>query len=89
MTPPRDASGAGGLEVVLESLQVESFPMDKEALDYAIGDLEITDAGGVGLPVRELLDRVPESRFDDTESVAAALRRVIATEADRPRSDIG
>ena len=77
----------GGLEAVLGALQTESFPMDKEALYYAIGDLEIRDPSGMSFAARVLLDRIRQSRFHSVEEVARLLRRAAEAEVARTRPD--
>ncbi len=71
----------GGLVAVLAALQQEEFPMDKEDVYYAVGDLAVTDAAGRILSVREVLDRVETSRFQSSGDVAHALEAVIRAEA--------
>ena len=75
----------GGLEAVLGALQEESFPMDKEDLYYAVGDLAVTDAAGGILSVREVLDRLGKARFLSVDDVAQSLREgLLVREAERP-----
>ncbi len=81
----RDDKNEGGLEVVLGALQEEDFPMDKEDLYYAVGDLAVTDGAGRIVSVREVLDRLGKSRFQSVEDVARSLRdAMVADEASRP-----
>jgi hypothetical protein len=83
MPPGPDEQNEGGLEVVLSALREESFPMDKDELYYAVGDLAVTDAEGRIVSVREVLDRTDKSRFQSVDDVAHTLRSVIVTEEAR------
>jgi len=81
----RDDKDEGGLEVVLSALREEDFPMDKEDLYYAVGDLAVTDGVGRIVAVREVLDRLRKARFQSVEDVAQSLREtMIADEASTP-----
>jgi hypothetical protein len=81
----RDDKDEGGLEVVLGALREEDFPMDKEDLYYAVGDLAVTDGVGRIVAVREVLDRLRKARFQSVEDVAQSLREtMIADEASTP-----
>jgi hypothetical protein len=86
MMPPGtspERPGNGGLDAVLAGLQRASFPMDKEQLCFAVGDLEIADPDGRQFAVRRLFERVDQDRFTSAEDVAHALRMAVALEADR------
>ena len=76
-------AGEGGLDAVLAGLPSAGFPMDKEQLCFTVGDLEVTDPSGQRFPVRRLLERVPQQRFENADAVAHALRMAVALEADR------
>jgi hypothetical protein len=78
----------GGLEVVLGALQEESFPMEKEDLYYAVGDLALTDGAGRIVSVREVLDRLGKSRFQSVDDVAKSLREAIVAEEARTPPDV-
>ena len=81
MIPPgTDEQGEGGLEAVLAALQEEDFPMDKEDLYYAVGDLAVTDAEGRIVSVREVLDRTEKARFQTVDEVAKTLRSAVVAE---------
>jgi hypothetical protein len=78
----------GGLEVVLGALQEESFPMEKDELYYAVGDLAVTDGAGRIFTVREMLDRVEKSRFQSVDDVADTLRAAVAADEARTTPDV-
>jgi hypothetical protein len=83
--PGTDERNEGGLEAVLAALQQETFPMEKDALYYAVGDLALTDGTGRIVSVREVLDRVDRGRFLSVEDVADSLRNAMrADEASLP-----
>jgi hypothetical protein len=78
----------GGLEAVLGALQSESFPMEKEDLYYAVGDLALTDGAGRIVSVREVLDRLDKARFQSVDDVATSLRQAIAADEASTAPDI-
>jgi hypothetical protein len=80
------ASNAG-LEVILSGLPRTGFPMTREQVRRAIGDLEVSDSTGQRTPVRELLDRVNEDRFASADDVERALEMGIALDAERSVPD--
>ena len=63
-----------GFETVSEALDAEDFPMDKQAIAYSVGDIEVEGRGGALVPVRVLLERIPRDEFLDANAVVRALR---------------
>src|SRR5258705_3981332 len=45
-----------GIRTVAEALRGEDFPMDRQALAYAVGDIGVEDSRGALVPVRIVLD---------------------------------
>ena len=76
-----------GIEVILSGLPRTGFPLTKEQVRSAIGNLEVSDSTGQRITVRELLDRVNEDRFATPEDVERALAMGIALEAERTVPD--
>jgi hypothetical protein len=76
-----------GIDVILSGLPRAGFPMTKEKVRSAIGDLEVSDSTGQTITVSELLDRVNEDRFATPGDVARALEMGIALEAERTVPD--
>lgn len=63
-----------GLELIRDALRVEDFPMTTEDLDYAIGDVEVSDSHGKWMPVRRVLDVVPTHKFHSVQEVIDAIQ---------------
>jgi len=63
-----------GFEALAEALDAEDFPMDKQAVAYSVGDIEVEGRGGALVPVRVLLDRIPGDQFGNVDAVVRALR---------------
>ena len=80
------ASNAG-IEVILSGLPRAGFPMTREQVRAAIGEMEVSDSSGRRVTVRELLERVNEDRFASPKDVARALDVGIALEAERSVPD--
>lgn len=66
-----------GLELIEDSLRVEDFPMTREDLDYAIGDVEVEDAQGRFVAVRRVLDVVPQREFATCDEVVSAIKQYV------------
>lgn len=64
-----------GLNVVEEALRMEDFPMTTDAVNYAVGDVEIDDGKGHFVPVRDLLDKVDKNSFENADEVVQALKQ--------------
>ncbi|HEY8516544.1 MAG TPA: hypothetical protein VIS07_13615 [Candidatus Binatia bacterium] len=62
-----------GIDDVEEALRGEDFPMDKEGLAYAVGEIEISDSSGRIVPVRSVLDVIDQERFASVEEAVAAI----------------
>ena len=73
--------------MILSGLPRAGFPMTKEQVRCAIGELEVSDSTGQRITVRELLDRVNDDRFATPGEVARALEMGIALEAERTVPD--
>ena len=63
-----------GLGDVEAALRAEDFPMDKRALAYSVGEIEVRDARGRSVPVRRVLDVIPAERFASAQDAVAAIR---------------
>lgn len=63
-----------GLDLIRDALRVEDFPMTREDLDYAIGDVEVSDTHGKWMPVRRVLDVVPQRKFHSVQEVIDAIQ---------------
>jgi hypothetical protein len=63
-----------GLRAVAEALRAEDFPMDRHAIDYSVGDIEVEDGHGGFLPVRQLTDQFGNKEFHSAEEVVRAIR---------------
>lgn len=63
-----------GIQAVEDSLKQEDFPMDRHAVDYAVGDIEIEDGRGGYLPVRDLTDKFGTRQFESWEEVVRELK---------------
>jgi hypothetical protein len=63
-----------GLGDVEAALRAEDFPMDKGALAYSVGEIEVRDARGRSVPVRRVLDVIPNERFATVQEAVEAIR---------------
>lgn len=63
---------------VVAALEAERFPMSKEELYYSVGDMEVQVAEGQLVPVRDLLDRVDQSRFETADDAVTAIESSFA-----------
>jgi hypothetical protein len=64
-----------GLKTIREALGLEDFPMSKEEVDYAVGDVDVEDGKGGFIPVYQLTERFKQNLFDTPEDVIHALQR--------------
>jgi hypothetical protein len=53
-----------GMDTVVATLRQETFPLDKEALYYAIGDVKLRTKNNDEVFAREVLDRVDGDWFE-------------------------
>lgn len=75
-----------GIEDVRAALRVEDFPMDKQALAYSVGEIEVRDRTGRSVPVRRVLDVMRDESFANPDEAV----RAICDAADRaPDRDAG
>ena len=63
-----------GIDAVADALRAEDFPMDKQALAYAVGDIDVEDGHGGSVPVRNVLDVLEQSEFASAELAVRAIR---------------
>jgi len=70
-----------GMKWVVEALRLEDFPMDRQAIDYSVGDIEVEDGRGGLVPVRLLTDQLRPGEFVSAEDVVRALRGVLKESA--------
>lgn len=71
-----------GMEAVREALDLEAFPLDRQGVYYAIGDILVRDARGDEFFVRDVLDRVRGERFGSTLQITDALQRALGHHLD-------
>lgn len=64
-----------GIDTVAQALRFEDFPTDKQNLYYSIGDIEIENGVGAMVPVRDVLELVPEERFTTARDALQAICR--------------
>lgn len=62
-----------GIQDVLAALRAEDFPMDKRALAYSVGEIEIRDHAGRSIPVRRVLDVMRDESFANPDEAARAI----------------
>ena len=75
-----------GIEDVRAALRAQDFPMDKQALAYSVGEIEVRDHAGRGVPVRRILDAMRDELFASPDEAV----RAICEAADRaPDRDAG
>jgi hypothetical protein len=73
-------SGKGplrGFRAVAEALRLEDYPLDKEGIDYAVGDIEVENGANSWVPVRDLTDRVRREGFNSPEEIIRALHEAL------------
>lgn len=73
-----------GIDGVEAALRAEDFPMDKEALAYAVGEIEISDPSGATVPVRNVLDRIAVESFASVEEAVSAICAAAGEAAQQP-----
>lgn len=66
-----------GIELISEALRVEDFPMTREDLDYAVGDVEVEDTQGRFIAVRRVLDAVPQREFSTADEVVESIQKYV------------
>ncbi len=72
-----------GIETVAQALRLETFPTDKQNLYYSVGDIDIENADGHRVAVRDVLGQVQEERFmTERDALAAICRAAGRTEHD-------
>lgn len=64
-----------GIEAVAQALRLESFPSDKGALYYSVGDIEVEAKQGGFVPVRDVLDRIGKDNFNSAEEAIDDIRQ--------------
>ena len=78
--PTQDRPEFIGLDVVLDALMGEDFPMDKETLYYAVGDIEVPGPHGKNQPMRSVLDHMPQLKFETLGQAITAIKRALQSE---------
>jgi hypothetical protein len=63
-----------GLKTVKEALRLEDFPMNREEIDYAVGDIDIDDRHGGYIPVYQLTEYFTTAQFESPQEVIDALK---------------
>jgi hypothetical protein len=77
MDAHREDAWRPALDTVTEALRAESFPMDKQGVAYAVGDLSVERSDGRCIPVRTVLDCIDADRFGSADEVAGALKAAV------------
>jgi hypothetical protein len=77
MAPHDEGAWRPALDTVNDALQAEWFPMDKQGVAYAVGDMTIERSDGRCIPVRTVLDLVDSDRFESAEAVTGALKAAV------------
>lgn len=72
-----------GIEDVRAALRAEDFPMDKQALAYSVGEIEVRDHAGRSVPVRRVLDVLREESFANPDEAVRAICDAADRAADR------
>lgn len=62
-----------GMKAVAEALRLEDYPMDRETIDYTVGDVEVEDGAGGFVPVRDLTTLMPRQDYRSAEEIMRAL----------------
>ena len=66
-----------GIKLLIEAVRAEpsdEFPMDRSAIDYNFGDIELEDGKGGFIPVRDLSDHLKGEEFETGDEVLQALQ---------------
>jgi len=63
-----------GLRAVVEKLRSEEFPMDKQDIDFSVGDMEVEDGLGSTIPVRRVTPFIEAQNFSAAEQVVRSLQ---------------
>jgi hypothetical protein len=63
-----------GLKTVKEALRLEDFPMSREEIDYAVGDIDIEDRHGGFIPVYQLTEYFQKTQFETPEEIIDSLK---------------
>jgi hypothetical protein len=66
-----------GIQVVIDALRAESYPMELEEVNYNVGDIEVEDGHGGWVPVRQLTERFIRNRFYSAEEVVREIRQCL------------
>lgn len=66
-----------GWKAVEEALGLEPFPIDIEGVNYAVGDIEVSDGKGGTIPVRVLTDSINVRSFETLKDVMAELHSAL------------
>ena len=66
-----------GIDIVAQALDAEDFPMTIEEIDYAVGDIQVEDHDGKTFPIRDVMDKIDQKRFDSADEAVAAIERVL------------
>lgn len=72
-----------GIQDVLAALRAEDFPMDKHALAYSVGEIEIRDDAGRSVPVRRVLDVMRDESFANADEAVRAICEAAGRAPDR------
>lgn len=75
-----------GIEDVRAALRAEDFPMDKQALAYAVGEIEIRDRTGRSVPLRRVLDVMRDESFASPDEAVHAICSAADRAPDRDAS---
>lgn len=76
-----------GIADVAAALAGEDFPMDKQALAYSVGEIEIRDRRGRSVPVRRVLDVIALQHFASPDEAVRAICDAADRAPDRDEPD--
>jgi hypothetical protein len=65
------------MAAVAQALREEDFPMDKQGINYAVGDIEVEDGQGGYVLIRRLTDFMGEKDFASAEEIVRALHKAV------------
>jgi hypothetical protein len=71
-----------GIEGVEAALRAEDFPLDKQGLAYAVGEIEVRTRSGESVPVRDVLDGIEAATFASVEEAVSAICSALDGAAD-------
>jgi hypothetical protein len=71
-----------GFEYLVDAVRAEpmdEFPMDRSAVDYSFGDIEIEDGHGGKVAVRDLSEHLKNEEFETPDELLLGMREALAS----------